>query len=286
MFSAAAFVLFFLGCSVLAFVRNPMYGLGLYLATVYIHPPSRWWSYMLPDLRWTFIAGTVALAAVFVNSAKLESGNRSWFRTVPGIALLIFVLWFWLQNFWALYPNLHFQHSVQLTKYLIVFYFVYRLATGPKQTADILLMHVAGCAFLGLLCLYVGRNYGARLDGVGGPGMDDANTLGMYLATGVVVGAVLLLTLQGWRRNALLLMVPIALNGVFYTGSRGAFVGSGRRWCRRLLSEPTAASLAVLGLCGARHRSGCRPGRRQVHRAHDHYSLSCDVERGCGYQRA
>jgi putative inorganic carbon (HCO3(-)) transporter len=224
MFSAAAFVLLFLGCSALAFLRNPMYGLALYLATVYVHPPSRWWAYMLPDLRWAFMAGAVALAAVVVNSVKLNTGNRPWFRTAPGIALLIFVSWFWLQNLWALDPR-HFDYSVQFTKYLVVFYIVYRLASGPRQTADILLMHVAGCAFLGLLCLYVGRSFGARLDGVGGPGMDDANTLGMYLATGLVVGAVLLLTLKGWRRIALLFALPIVLNGVFYAGSRGAFLG-------------------------------------------------------------
>lgn len=258
MFSAAAFILLFACFSVLAFLRNPMYGLALYLATVYIHPPSRWWAYMLPDLRWAFIAGAVALAAVVVNSAKLDTGNRPWFRTVPGIALLLFVPWFWLQNFWALDPR-HFDQSVQFTKYFVAFYIVYRLASGPRQAADILLMHVAGCAFLGLLCLYAGRSFGARLDGVGGPGMDDANTLGMYLASGVVVGAVLLLTLQGWRRNALMLMVPLALNGVIYTGSRGAFLGlaaggavvfflspSQRRWLFWVFAALGIAAGAVL----------------------------------------
>jgi len=224
MFSAAAFVLLFVACTALAFLRNPVYGLALYLATVYVHPPSRWWAYMLPDLRWVFMAGAVALVAVVINSVKLDTGNRPWFRTSPGIALLIFVSWFWLQNLWALDPR-HLEYSVQFTKYLVVFYIIYRLASGPRQTADILLLHVTGCAFLGLLCFYVGRSYGARLDGVGGPGMDDANTLGMYLATGVVVGATLLLTLRGWRRMALMVMVPLALNGVIYAGSRGAFVG-------------------------------------------------------------
>ena len=75
MFSAAAFVLLFIGCSVLAFMRNPMYGLGLYLATVYVHPPSRWWSYMLPDLRWTFIAGAIAVAARTRQAREARKGS-------------------------------------------------------------------------------------------------------------------------------------------------------------------------------------------------------------------
>lgn len=224
MFSAAIFVLVFIVWAALAFMRSPMYGLALYLATIYVHPPSRWWASMLPDLRWAFIAGAIALAAVLLSAAKLDTGNRPWFRTVPGAALLIFVCWFWLQNLWAL-DSRHLEYSVQYTKYLIVFYIVYRLASSPQRTTDILLLHVAGCLLLGLLCLYHGRSFGARLDGVGGPGMDDANTLGMYLASGLAVGAVLLLELKGWRRILLLLALPIILNGVFYAGSRGAFLG-------------------------------------------------------------
>ena len=34
--------------AVLAFVRHPIYGLYLYLATVYVHPPSRWWATWFP----------------------------------------------------------------------------------------------------------------------------------------------------------------------------------------------------------------------------------------------
>jgi hypothetical protein len=225
MFSAAAFALLFVGCIVLAFVRGPIYGLGLYIAVFYIHPPARWWHYMLPDLRWSFIAGAVAVLAVFLHRKELQTEARPWYKTTPGVALLLFVIWFWIQNLWALDPSLHFETSVQITKYVVAFYLVYRLATDPRRSTDILLLHVAGCAFLAALCFYVGRTGGARLDGVGGPGIDDANSLGMYLATGVAVGGMLLLTAAGWRRIALFIALPIILNGLFLTGSRGAFLG-------------------------------------------------------------
>jgi hypothetical protein len=225
MYSAAAFFLFFIACIVLAFVRHPIYGLALYLTVFFVHPPSRWWGSMLPDLRWSFVAGAIALLAVIVHGRKLDNGARPWYSTAPGLALLLFVIWFWIQNFWALNPEGHYTASVQYTKYLVAFYLVYRLATGPKESADILLIHVAGCAFLGALCVYQGRSFGARLDGVGGPGINDANSLGMYIATGLAIGAMLMLTLKGWRRIAVLLALPIILDGLFYTGSRGAFVG-------------------------------------------------------------
>jgi hypothetical protein len=225
MFSAAAFALFFVASIVLAFARHPFFGLGLYLVVYYIHPPSRWWGYMLPDLRWSLIAGTVALLAVIVHRERIPVGTRPWYSTVPGAAMLVYLGWFWIQNLWALYPELHYGAAVQLAKYIIAFFLVYRLSSDPRRSADILLLHVGGCALLGLLALYHGRTGGGRLDGVGGPGIDDANTLGMFLATGIAVGSVLLLTLKGWRRVVVFGALPIALNGLILTGSRGSFLG-------------------------------------------------------------
>lgn len=225
MFSAAAFLAVFLGCAVLALVRHPIYGLYLYLGVFYIHPPSRWWNSMVPDLRWSLLAAGVALLAVFIHRKKLVSAARPWYTTAPGLVLLLLVGWLWVQNFWALDSEAHFNASVQYTKYVVVFYLMYRLASNPTEATNVLLLHVAGCLFLGLLAFYTGRTYGDRLDGVGGPGLDDANSLGMFLATGVIVGAMLILVLKGWRRVAVILAMPFILNGVVLSGSRGAFLG-------------------------------------------------------------
>lgn len=54
MLSAVAFALFALVCSILAFKRHPIYGLYFYLATTYIHPPSRWWNYICPTCAGPF----------------------------------------------------------------------------------------------------------------------------------------------------------------------------------------------------------------------------------------
>jgi hypothetical protein len=69
---------------------------------------------------------------------------------------------------------------------LIAFYLFYRVATTFNDTTDMLIAHVLGCMFLGMVAHFVGRDMGDRLDGVGGPGIDDANALGMYFATALV----------------------------------------------------------------------------------------------------
>jgi hypothetical protein len=225
MLSAAMFALFFLGCAGLAMVRHPLYGLYLYLAVFYIHPPARWWGPLLPDLRWSFLAAAVALLATLVHSKRLSNVVSPWYATTPARVMLLLTAWVWVQNVWALDSVAHWTATIQLTKYLVVFFLCYRLARSATEGRDVLLVHVAGCFFLGLLCYLSGRNYGNRLDGVGGPGIDDANSLGMVLATGVVVGAVLLLATRGWRRAVVALTLPVIVNGVILTGSRGAFLG-------------------------------------------------------------
>lgn len=225
MLSAALFALFFATFAALALKRSPMFGLYLYFMAFYVHPPSRWWGEWLPDLRWSLLAAALTIISTVIHRAELRPPARPWFATVPGLTLVLFVLWLWIQNAWALDRPTHFSASVQYTKYLIAFYLIYRLADTPQKNTDLILAHVAGTVYLGWLCFTSGRTLGDRLDGVGGPGIDDANALGMVLATGAVAGAAIVLTQTGWRRIACVLGMPLILNGLVLTGSRGAFLG-------------------------------------------------------------
>jgi len=58
-----AVLLAYLGGLGLALFRHPRYGVYTYLAVYYLDPPSRWWSAFLPDMRWSLVAGVVALLA-------------------------------------------------------------------------------------------------------------------------------------------------------------------------------------------------------------------------------
>jgi len=225
MLSAGLFALFFATFAALALKRSPMFGLYLYFIAFYVHPPSRWWGELLPDLRWSLFAAALTIVSMVIHRKDLQPPARPWLTTVPGLVLVLFVLWLWIQNAWALDSATHFSASIQFTKYLIAFYLIYRLADTPQKNTDLLLAHVAGTVYLGWLCFTSGRTLGDRLDGVGGPGLDDANALGMVLATGAVAAAAIVLTQTGWRRIACVLGVPLILNGLVLTGSRGAFLG-------------------------------------------------------------
>lgn len=215
------FMLAFVMTLGLAFVRHPIYGLYAYIAVFYLHPPSRWWGETLPDLRWSLLAAAVTLLATWIKNPP-DGDRRAWYATAPAKFWIVFVIWFWIGGLWALDKELHWPAAVLLTKYLLVFYMVYRLAVTPDQIRNVLVLHVAGCLYLG----YLGyaANFDGRLDGVGGPGIDDSNTLGMQLATGIIVGGVLALEFRKWGLLFCVVAIAFALNTVILTGSRGAFL--------------------------------------------------------------
>lgn len=219
--TAVIFLMCFITGLGMAIFRHPIYGLYTYVAVFYLDAPSRWWGAGLPDLRWSLLTALVTALAML--RLKPDPARKPWYRTFPAVFLIAYAIWLWIQSPWALDPELHHEAAIMFTKYIIVYYMVYRLISTPKLTADFLLAHVLGCMYLGFVALGTGTQ-GGRLDGVGGPGIDDSNTLGMHVATAAVSGAMLIFALRDWRRYAALAAVPLILNVVVMTGSRGAFL--------------------------------------------------------------
>jgi len=219
--TAIVFLLCFLAGLGLALARHPIYGLYTYIAVFYLDAPGRWWGAGLPNLRWALL--TAAVTALAMLRLKPDPARTPWYRTFPAVFLIAYTIWLWIQTPWVLDQDLHRECAIIFTKYIIVYYMVYRLIDTPVLTADFLLAHVLGCMYLGLIAYSTGAP-GGRLDGVGGPGIDDSNTLGMHASTAAVAGAMLIFAMRKWRRLAALVSVPLILNMVVLTGSRGAFL--------------------------------------------------------------
>ena len=214
------FMLVFLAALAFAFVR-PIVGLYAYIAVFYVHPPSRWWGEALPDLRWSLLAGAVTLIATLLR-LPADKGRRSWLATTPARLLIAYTLWLWIQFGWTLNSDAQLDVAVLFSKYIVLFYLVYRLVDTPAEVRRFLLAHAIGCTYLGYLAFT--STVSGRLEGVGGPGIDEANTLAMQLATGLVVGAMAILVDRVWLKAAGIFAMALVLNGVVLSGSRGAFV--------------------------------------------------------------
>jgi O-antigen ligase len=62
------------------------------------------------------------------------------------------------------------------------------------------------------------------LEGVGGPGIDEANALGMFVGTGALCAATLILSERSWRRWTCVALMPFILNTLIQSESRGAML--------------------------------------------------------------
>lgn len=203
-------------------IKHPFYGLYTYIGTFYLHPPSRWWGAELPDLRWSLIAAVVTLVAIvrLPRSAK----RPGWLSITGPRLLLIYVAYMWLQTPFALSFEEQVEGLTLFTKYLILTYLICKLVRTEEDVTNFLMAHVIGCIYFGYLAF--GSTFsGGRLEGVGGPGVDDSNTMSMHLATGAVCAAMIMLVRTDWRRYVCLAGMPLILNTIILAGSRGSFLG-------------------------------------------------------------
>jgi O-antigen ligase len=218
--TSIAFALAFAACLGLALVRSPVFGLYAYVAIFYLHPVDRWWGRDLPDLRWSLLAAAVTLLATLrLGPAPDRPG---WLANGGARLLLALTLWLWIQNLWALAPDEHLEVSLLFTKYLVLFYLMYRLLDTEQRVREFLVIHLLGCFYLGWLVFQASE--GGRLEGVGGPGIDEANALGMQLGTAIFAAAALFFGKDRRVRVLAVVALPFLLNGVVQTESRGTFL--------------------------------------------------------------
>jgi len=214
---------FGVGC-LFAFTRHPIYGLMTYVGVFYVHPPSRWWGQgLLLDFRWALIAAAVTLLALLMRKPASEAVPVQ--RSSAFWGFVVLVAWIAMQSFWALDREAHFDLLSYYLKFILVIVMVCRCIETEQHLRLFLWSHVVGCFYLGWLAY--STYAGGRLDGVGGPGINEANAAGLQMVTGILVAGSLFLAGKLRTRSALLLMIPIMVNGLVTTISRSGFLAAG-----------------------------------------------------------
>lgn len=216
------FACFIIGCC-LAFIRHPIFGLLTYVATYYLHPPSRWWGATLPSLRWSLIAGCVTLITVLLQNKKTDpkivNARRSFL-----FSFFLFIGWLIIQSIWALNPEMHSELIWSFIKYAILIWVITSVIDNEKHLLWFCWTHVAGCTYLGWIA-YTSYE-GGRFEYFGGPDINEANAGALQLVSGVFIGSALILLPKIKHKGIALFSLPLIVNAIVLTASRSAFLAA------------------------------------------------------------
>lgn len=245
--TALAFAAFY-ACGLLAALRYPIVGLYTYVSVFYLHPPDRWWGHSLPDLRWSLLAALVTFVSLLVNRARRP--GPTWFSHTSTKVLVCYTVWMTIQTLWAVEYDRHMMGVELFWKYVILTYLIYNIIDTREKLNGFMLAHVLGCFYLGYLAFTA--NVAGRLEGVGGPGIDDANSLSMHMSTGALAAGMMLFlapTVHKWLHIAAL---PFILNTVILSISRGGLLGlvAGGLVAGYAVPRRYRPRFAILGLLG------------------------------------
>ncbi len=203
---------------VMTFVR-PIWGIYIYSVMFYFSPHRTWWDDLVPDIRYLQI---VAIAGV-LSSIMHGYWNSERFRQIgPEFKIFAaFVGFMWLASLWAITGELHADGRALFTKHLLICFLMVLVIENYEQVRNVLLVHVAGGLWLGYQAF--GRS-GGRLEGIAGA-LGDANTLGMHMSCLAILAGFMFLASRKHYRWISFLSLPLVINTVVLTSSRGATVG-------------------------------------------------------------
>ncbi len=201
----------------MALVKRPIYGLYGYLLAFYMHPPGRWWGASLPELRWSFIAGIFTVILILA-----KNKNKKFWMFTENRILSVFTIFVFFQYFWAVSPVIHIEYMVLLMKFVILVFMIQNSLENLKDLEAFIVANLLGTAYLG----YVGINMhaGGRLEGLGTPGMDDANQFAMHVVAVIVFSGYFLLKKFTWYSILYIICLAISLYLLFLTESRGGII--------------------------------------------------------------
>ena len=224
--TALAFLAIYFGLLFLAFYRHPIFGLTAYLWAFYNPPAARWWGYqlyqLLPGVRYALLASIFTFILALAHSST-KKDFPPWFKNGSAKILIVFLGWMWIQSFWAVDSNEHWEGCILFSKYLLLYYLIYCLVDEIQYFELFLLFNCMGSFIFGWEA-YTRTGVG-RLEKIGGPGIEDANSLSMHLGVMTLLAGFLFLVLKDNRKWIVAGCLPFILNGIILALSRAAFLG-------------------------------------------------------------
>ena len=206
-------------------ITRPAWAIALYMATFFAAPQNWWWGDEVPSVRYALMAGCVLIGSVFLNRPAPEERHR---LTITHVAALLMMVNATFVHFaLATRPNISVGNYVELLKFALLFLLLWQAMRTRDDFRLALLAIAIGAGYIGYEVTINERGYfaGGRLEGVGAPGADSANSLACLLLALLPATGSLLVASRWYHKAAAVFSAPLALNVIILCNSRGAFLG-------------------------------------------------------------
>ena len=206
-------------------VRRPVWAVALYFQAFFALPQFWWWGDELPQLRYSLWSGYILLGAVIlapravIEPKTIEGRMRTIAVLMVGNAALVHLL---LSN-----QSFSLDTLVEMMKYTLL---MFMLSSAIKDKNDFQRAVAAislGAAYIGweVTVNERGEFSGSRLEGVGAPAANTANSLAnLMLIVLPLAGSLFLQKSWKWKATCIV-AAPLILNVLLLCNSRGAFLG-------------------------------------------------------------
>ena len=215
------------GCLLLLSLRRPVWAIALYMLTFFAAPHLWWWGDEIPRMRYALWAGVALLISVviFRIQSPPDDGHRT--SRVHKTAVLMVVNATLVHLLLAIDRTISLDTYTELLKYTLLFYLMW-IGIRDKRDFRTAIMAIAlGGFYIGweITMNERGDFSGSRLEGVGAPGAETANSLASLMLTCLPLISSLLV--DGSKRDKIIALgaAPLVLNVLLLCNSRGAFLG-------------------------------------------------------------
>lgn len=205
--------------------RNPVYAFSLYEAVYFFNPQQRWWGDMAPDISYSFFVAVLLIGLVLLNNKQAKHNKLLQAPQFKWMYSLIFL--YTITYFYAALPEAHFDASINFIKLAIIVSIAYKLCDSDSKLNYILYGYIFGAWYIGFVAYQVGRNSGARVEGIGTVDAPDANGIAAAIAPSLVLCLYYFWTSKDWKIKGLVVIAGVFIaNGLILINSRGAFLGA------------------------------------------------------------
>jgi hypothetical protein len=224
--TAGAWIALFGVFTVLAF-RRAIWAVALYMLTFFAAPHLWWWGDEVGTARYALYAGLVLLVAVIWEEMRVPRDERHRFTLVHAAALAMAVNATLVHFFLASNRFISLDNYIEFLKFILLFFLMWFAIRSRRDLRLLMLIFALGAGYIGYEVTINERGHfsGSRLEDVGAPGADAANSLACLMLTLLpLIGS---LFVHGTKREKLVAVVtaPLALNVLLLCNSRGAFIG-------------------------------------------------------------